>query len=156
MKKLFPGMIVILFSFPALAGNPPNDFVCSNKDGSVQVHYTTSSKAGLPTLNFVHVLEEIAVYAQGVDISTTDTVLGTLVSTPDTAHFIPDAKDSFVSIVIPTILNLPSKGSAKVTFDTVAIETTSRTTIGGPQLVVGPIETSIYIPVNCTARALEF
>jgi hypothetical protein len=118
-------------------------------DGAT-ISYATSSIAGVPQFSYRD--SEHNVSKSGTDIRRLETEIGALV-TIDLAQ-IPDLQTIKVTLVVPTV-NLPQPANSS-DLQTIAILTTSRTTIGGPNLIVGQIETYRTLYLRGTARKVAF
>lgn len=127
--------------------NEPNLYELSC-DG-VTVTYSTSSFDGSPRLSFQDT--ERNLNFSGEEIGTQATALGTEVTV--TLEAIPDAQTVTLTLLVPGI-NLGQE--QEVEFATVAIETTNLTTIGGPALITGPLQTYRVIELTGTARSVQF
>jgi hypothetical protein len=128
---------------------PPNLFNLEG-DGAT-ISYATTSIAGVPQFSYRD--SEHNVSKSGTDdIRRLETEIGALV-TIDLAQ-IPDLQTIKVTLVVPTV-NLPQPANSS-DLQTIAILTTSRTTIGGPNLVVGQIETYRTLYLRGTARKVTF
>jgi len=141
---------VLLATLGGLAlATPPNLFECKGTDAVVG--YSTSSFSGAPTFNVKTGSEDSRNYL-GNQIRTQDSVVGKLVTVTKLA--VPDLKVVTDTLVVPGI-NLTDR-ITEVAFDSVLIETTSRTSIAGPTLVQGLAQSSQFLPVHCTARKVFF
>src|SRR6476661_186760 len=128
------------------ASNEPNLFTLTGKD--TQITYSTSSFTGQPQFTYQDAQQQTTVTGQ--DIRTQQTEIGKLVTV--TLAQVPDLETVTVSLLLPTIHlaesgeggdPIPAYGQAapQNTFATVAILTTHHTSIGGPRLVKGAVET---------------
>jgi hypothetical protein len=127
---------------------PPNLFNLEG-DGAT-ISFATSSIAGVPQFSYRD--SEHNVSRSGADIRTLETEIGMLV-TIDLAQ-IPDLQTIKVTLVVPSV-NLPQPANVS-DLQTIAILTTSRTTIAGPQLIVGQIDTYRALYLRGTARRVVF
>jgi hypothetical protein len=131
--------------------NEPNMFVLQgigSKYKDVQISYSTSSIIGQPLFNYK---DSKGTHSfSGNEIRTQKTEIGTMVTV--TLESIPDLRVITLTLVVPTI-NLD--GSAR-DFKTIAIRTTSKTTIGGPRLVKGAVQSYEVIDLKGTARSVVF
>jgi hypothetical protein len=118
-------------------------------DGAT-ISFATSSIAGVPQFSYRD--SEHNVSRSGEDIRRLETEIGTLV-TIDLAQ-IPDLQTIKVTLVLPTV-NLPQPANVS-DLQTIGILTTARTTIGGPNLVVGQIESYRTLYLRGTARKVVF
>jgi hypothetical protein len=125
----------------------PNRFELTGYDG-VELTYDTTSIAGQPQLHFRDGERDVS--RSGDEIESLEIGIGTLVSAQIEA--VPDDHTVTVSVLLPTV-NLDD-GEAE--FETVASETTSRTSIGGPALATGPVESYKPLQLRGTARLVAF
>lgn len=113
------------------------------------VTYSTSSIDGSPRFSFQD--GDRSFSASGPEISARPTDLGTEVTV--TLESIPDDRTVTLTLLIPGV-NLAEETEASV--DTVLIETTNRTSIGGPRLVNGQLQTYRTTRLHGTARIVDF
>ena len=125
----------------------PNDYELSC-DG-VTLTYSTTSFDGSPRLSFRE--GGRALDFSGEEIGTLATKLGTEVTV--TLEVISDDRTVTLTLLVPAI-NLGE--GPDIEFATVAIETTNLTTIGGPALITGPLQTYRVIELNGTAKRVDF
>jgi hypothetical protein len=125
----------------------PNLFELHSKD--TQITYTTSSIVGVPQFNYQ--TPSLNLNFSGADIRTQDTELGTEITV--TLEQIPDLQTVILTLLIPAV-NLRS-GAIETSIETVAIITIDRTSIGGPSLVDGQIQTYQTLPLRGTARLVN-
>lgn len=131
----------------AVPGNEPNQFVLTGRD--TQLTYSTSSFIGQPQLSFQH--RQTSHSFSGAEIRCQETEIGKLVSV--TLEQIPDLRTVTLTLLLPAI-NLGN--TTEVHFRTRAILTTARTSIGGPRLVVGALQTYRVLSLQGTASIVEF
>jgi hypothetical protein len=110
----------------------PNLFELQGKD--TQIIYSTSSIAGVPQFNYQ--TPSLNLNFSDTDIRTQDTEIGREITV--TLEQTPDLQTITLTLFIPTI-NLPPE-TTKDLIETVAIITTARTSIGGPNLVNGQLQ----------------
>lgn len=132
----------------ALAGPRANLFTLTGKDDT-QIVYSTSSITGDPRLTFRDHARDLSF--SGDDISVSTSPLGTLVTV--VLEAIPDLQTLTATLVLPDI-NLGDR--QVVRFATVVVLTANLTSIGGPQLVVGPLQTYQVIKVKGVAQQVDF
>lgn len=113
------------------------------------VTYSTSSIDGSPRFSFQD--GDRSFSASGPEIVTRPTDLGTEVTV--TLDTIPDDRTVTLTLLIPGV-NLGDGTEASI--DTVLIETTNHTSIGGPHLVDGQLQTYRTTRLHGTARIVEF
>jgi hypothetical protein len=121
----------------------PNLFQLQAAGGHRSISYSTSSIAGVPLLN---VMWDGATHSfRGDEIQVLDSPLGRLVTVVLSA--IPDLETVTLTLVVPA-MNVDANGEPLRTF---AVRTTNRTSIGGPALVKGQLQT--YRRYALTGRA---
>ncbi len=127
--------------------NEPNQFTFSGDN--LKVVYTTHGIQGIPLLSVT--TKKGTTNFSGNQIGVLDTPFGKLVTV--TTEFVPDLKDVTLSVAVPRI-NLPP-GTVKQTFRTFGVFTTTRTSIGGPGLVQGVVQTYKEVALRGTAKLVE-
>lgn len=127
----------------------PNLFDLRNEKDDVQISFSTSSFAGDPLLHFrrgdqIHSFrgEEIRAVATEFAVQVTVTI-----------EAVPDLRSVTLTLLLPAI-NLREGRESPV--ETLAILTTSLTSIGGPQLVEGQIQRYQTIELMGEAQAVDF
>jgi len=129
--------------------NEPNQFVLNGvghtyKD--VHIVYSTTSITGKPIFNYE---DSKGTYSfTGDEIRTQKTEIGTMVTV--TLESVPDLHVITLTLLMPAI-NLD--GSAR-DFKTIAIRTTSKTTIAGESLVKGAVQSYEMIDLKGTANSV--
>ncbi len=114
----------------------------------VQISYSTSSITGQPLFNYK---DSRGTHGfKGDEIRTQETEMGTMVTV--TLESVPDLRVTSLTLLVPAI-NLD--GSAKE-FNTIAIRTTSKTTIGGPRFAKGVLQYYEVIDLKGTANSVVF
>lgn len=132
----------------ALASQPePNLYQL--KGGNLTVTYSTSSIAGTPQFSFKK--GAVTKNFSGTQIRAVPTGLSTLVTVDLDA--VPDLKTVTFTLVLPRV-NLGTKTSVKIA--TIGITTTSKTTIGGPDLVQGQVQSYKVTDLQGTAANVLF
>jgi len=115
----------------------------------VQITYLVSSRTGQLQLDYQDTERNLTF--TGEEIRALDTEIGTLITV--TLERVPDLRSIYLTLLLPTV-NL---GEWKeISFATQAILTTEHTTIGGPQLVKGALQSYRALPLRGTARSVEF
>ena len=109
----------------------PNHYELESDYGS-QVSYDTTSLTGEPLLSYRGGGFDVS--ARGDQIRTQELGVGTVVSIVLKA--VPDAETVTLSLLLPRV-NL---GEGPAELKAVAIVTTAKTSIGGPDLLTGPLE----------------
>lgn len=126
----------------------PNLFELRGRD--LRITYSSSSITGKPLLQYRGRVGGNKSFS-GQDIRTEQTEIGTLVTV--TLEQVPDKHSVTLSVVLPAI---NGAGRSATPFKTTAVLTTHRTSIGGPALVKGPVQTYQTIPVDGQARSVRF
>jgi hypothetical protein len=121
----------------------PNLYHLHGKTKGFSVEYSKTSIAGVPLLNVVFKGAKHSFH--GDQISTLDSPLGSLVTV--TLSATPDLETVTFTLAVPA-MNLASSDGK---IDTFVVITTNRTSIGGPALVKGQIQT--YQRFALTGRA---
>ena len=116
----------------------------------VRITYSTSSISGQPQFNFSQGRK--ALHFTGTDIQTGKTLIGTLVTV--TIDETPDLKRVLFSLVLPDV-NLQQSGK-KANIKTIGIITTIKTSIGGPTLTTGALQTYKVKNLAGTAKIVQF
>jgi uncharacterized protein YdeI (BOF family) len=147
-------MTLALTPTPALAqaaaGNSPaNNYECTNNAGTT-VNYSTTSFTGDARLTVV--FDGNVVSRAGEEIQTQRTVLGTLVTV--VRSLVPDSFIDTITFLAPDV-NVTAK-TPEVSFKTEVFFTRTRTSIGGPSLVGGVVQSSTSRALVCTASRLDF
>lgn len=146
-----PGQETGTKSVSQYKNNPPNLFSLQgvgHKYKDVQISYSTSSITGQPLFTYKDLKGTYSF--KGDEIRTQKTEIGTMVTV--TLESIPDFRVTTLTLLLPAI-NLD--GSAKE-FKTIAIRTTSKTTIVGPRLVKGALQSYEVINLKGTADSVVF
>ncbi len=139
---LVVGLVGLAFT-PAFAEIriQPSLYEMTGKD--LQITYTTSNEDGEAQLDYHRFRKHLTF--KGDEIRVQRTELGRLVTV--TTRQVPDLKTETVSVLIPDI-NLEDTAAVFTTF---AITTTHLTTIAGPDLVAGQVQS--YRPKRLTGKA---
>lgn len=116
--------------------------------GGLHVSYSTTSIAGVPLFNYKYHGKDLSF--RGDQIRVENTEIGQLVTV--TIETIPDLHVITFSLLIPPI-NLTDH---EARIQTEAIRTTARTSIGGPALVKGQLNTYESVRLHGFARAVVF
>lgn len=112
-------------------------YSASSLDGKPQLSYTK----GGTTLNF-----------RGNQVRHKPTEIGTLISV--TLKAIPDSRTVVFSLLLP-LVNVPDDRPS-IAVSIKAIETTNRTSIAGPKLVKGQVQTYKVYSLKGTAQSVLF
>jgi hypothetical protein len=128
------------------AGPEPNLFEL--RGGGIKVTYSTSSLDGKPRLTYED--QKISLTFQGEEIRSMDTEIGLQLTV--TLEQVPDLQTVTLTLILPTINLQGNEGR----FRTQAIITTHRTSIGGPDLVKGPLQLYRVKPLRGIARVVVF
>ncbi|MGH2415546.1 MAG: hypothetical protein ACRDEA_18020 [Microcystaceae cyanobacterium] len=126
----------------------PNQFELRGK--FTRINYSTTSIAGIPQLSYQKLGTNLNF--SGDEIRVVETEIGKLVTV--TLEAVPDLQTVTLTLLIPTI-NLP-EGDTEISIDTKAIITTGRTSIGGPNLVEGQLQTYRIFSLKGTASFVFF
>jgi hypothetical protein len=136
---------------PSSQNKEPNMFVLQGvgpKYNDVQISYSTSSFTGQPLFNYK---DSKGIHGfKGNEIRTQKTEIGTMITV--ILESVPDLRVTTLTLLLPPI-NLD--GSARE-FKTIAIRTTSKTTIGGSSLVKGAVQSYEVIDLKGTASSVVF
>ncbi len=128
------------------AGEEPNLF--EMRSGNIKITYSTSSLNGQPLLTYKERRQTVTF--QGDEIRQLDTEIGRQITV--TIEQIPDLRTITFTFLLPHI----NFEGTEITFRTVGITTSSRTSIGGPELVNGPIQAYLSRTFWGTARRVIF
>lgn len=131
----------------ALTGLKANFFTFTGKNDT-QIVYS-SSTTGEPQFTYQDRTRNLSF--RGDEITVTPSPLGTLVTVQ--LEFMPDLLTLTATLVLPDV-NLGDR--QVIRFSTVVILTTNQTTIGGPDLVTGPIQTYQVVKLAGVAQHVEF
>ena len=118
-------------------------------NAATSVTYATTGIAGQPSFHFQDADHDV--HAEGTNIRTKKTELGTLVTID--LDVVADGPSTTVTLVLPTV-NLSGQTEQKLR--TLVILTTTANTIGGPGLVVGQLQRYKSVTVRGTAKAVAF
>ncbi len=132
----------------AKQSHEPNLFDLRGK--FTHINYSTTSIAGIPQLSYRKL--GTTLNFSGDEIRVVETEIGKLVTV--TIEAVPDLQTVTLTLLIPTI-NLP-KEDTEISIDTKAIITTERTSIGGPSLVIGQLQTYRIFSLRGTASFVFF
>lgn len=129
--------------------NPgPNQYELKGK--GVKILYSPTSFSGEPRFTYQHHAQSLNF--SGGQIRSLETELGRLITV--TLESTPDLKEVTFTLLLP-VVNL-SQGETEHTLKTVGIRTTSHTTIGGPGLVNGAVQTYETLQLSGKAKIVEF
>ena len=115
----------------------------------VQITYSSSSISGQPKFEFRQGRKPLQF--SGTEIQTEKTLIGTLVTI--TIEETPDLKRVTFSLLLPDF-NLQQSG--KVNIKTIGIVTTTKTSIGGPKLIKGALQTYKVVNLSGSSKAVQF
>ena len=125
----------------------PNHYELSCDE--VALTYSTTSFDGSARVSFRDADRKFDF--SGEQIQTRATDFGTEVTV--TLEVVADSRTVTLTLLVPAI-NLGRETA--VQFTTVAVETTNHTTIGGPSLITGPLQTYQVIELHGTAIRAQF
>lgn len=131
-----------------MAGETPNLYELSNT--AVQITYTPAGLAGLPRLTYKDKKQNLVF--QGAEIRSTPSDIGAQITVGIETIF--DFKDVLLTVLIPRVRL--SEGATEEAIQTVAVETTLRSSIGGPGLLTGQIQTYRALNLKGVARLVDF
>jgi hypothetical protein len=114
----------------------------------IEVTYSTTSFDGSARFSFRDAERKLDFSGEQIQARATD--LGTEVTV--TLEVIADLRTVTLTLLVPAI-NLGQE--TEVQFATAAIETTNHTTIGGPGLITGPLQTYQVIELHGTAKSVQ-
>jgi hypothetical protein len=130
------------------AAQQPNLF---NLQGEgVTVSYSTTSIAGVPQFTYRDTTFDVSRSGDAIVRETTG--IGTLVTIE--LENIADLRRVTFTLVLPEI-NLGPNNQA-VVLHTLGVRTTNHTTIGGPDLIIGPLQTYETVALCGTAQFVTF
>jgi hypothetical protein len=118
--------------------------------GQTSIVYSTTSLAGSPQLTYKEGDNETSFSGDEIR-SSRNALFGTLVSVELANR--PDQDTVFLVLVLPTV-NLGENGTVKIR--TFAVLTTHRTSIGGPDLVDGALQTYKTVSLRGNASQVDF
>ncbi len=116
----------------------------------IELTYSATSLSGPPQLTYKD--RKRALTFHGEEIREMDSEIGKQVSV--TLDQVPDLRTETLTLILPAI-NVEGTGTG-VSFQTNAIITTHRTTVGGPDLVKGVLQTYRLKALRGTARIVIF
>ena len=130
--------------------NEPNQFDLNGIGQNTDVHitYSTTSFTGKPLFNYKD--SNGTHNFSGADIRTLETEIDTMVTV--TLETVPDLHTITLTLIVPDI-NL---SDCATEFKTIAICTTHKTSIGGPNLIKGALQTYAVIELQGTASSVVF
>ncbi len=131
-----------------MAGETPNLYELGNT--TVQITYSPAGLAGLPRLTYKDKKQNLVF--QGAEIRSTPSDIGAQITVGIETVF--DFKDVLLTVLIPRVRL--SEGASEEAIQTVAIETTLRSSIGGPGLLTGQIQTYRALNLKGMARLVDF
>ncbi|MBV6441424.1 MAG: hypothetical protein DYG98_03095 [Haliscomenobacteraceae bacterium CHB4] len=117
---------------------------------TIQITYSSSSFDGKPQLSYQR--GSTSMNFRGKQIRHKPTEIGTLISV--TLKSVPDLRTIVLSLILPQV-NV-SDGQSQVRINIKVIETTVRTSIGGPNLVKGQVQTYKVYALQGTAKHVLF
>ena len=131
---------------PGAEAQEPNVFEL--KGMGIELTYSTTSLSGQPQLTYKDMKRTLTY--RGEEIRQLDSEIGQQVTV--TLEQIPDLRTETLTLILPAI-NVEATGTG---FQTIAIITTHRTSIGGPDLVKGVLQTYRTKTLRGTARTVIF
>jgi hypothetical protein len=135
----------------ATIGNPrepnqPSRFELASRLWNMQLTYSTTNIDGQPQLDYQDQQRNITY--TGDEISSLESEIGMMITVFLDAN--PDSWTLTLTLLLPQI-NL-KEGTDESSFSTLAVLTTHHTSIGGPPLVRGPLQTYAVVALEGTAR----
>lgn len=118
--------------------------------GAISITYSTSGIDGRPRLHYED--GERQLDFSGEEIGTWDSTIGKLVTVE--LSRVADGDTRVLSLLLPQV-NLP-EGRTDARLKALAVFTTVRSSIGGPALVKGQVQTYTARIFRGTARAVDF
>jgi len=131
---------------PVAEAQEPNLFEL--KGVGIELTYSTTSLSGQPQLTYKDMKRTLTFH--GEEIRQIDSEIGQQVTV--TLEQVPDLRTETLTLILPAI-NVEGTGTF---FQTNAIITTHRTSIGGPDLVKGVLQTYRIKTLRGTARTVTF
>ncbi|MFZ2899150.1 MAG: hypothetical protein WA004_11035 [Saprospiraceae bacterium] len=120
------------------------------KNLTLKINYSASGIDGKPHLSYQKGSTQLNF--RGNQIRRKETEIGTLVSV--TLKTVPDLYSRVFSLLLPQV-NVPD-GSSEVAVNVKALETTVKTSIGGPDLVSGQVQAYKVYSLIGKARSVVF
>ena len=117
---------------------------------TLQINYSSSGLDGKPQLTY-HKGSTTLTF-RGSQLRQKQTEIGTLVTV--TLKTMPDARTIFLTVIIPQVNVADDRPDVQVNVK--AIETTSKTSIGGPNLVQGQVQSYKVYSLRGTAKSVLF
>ncbi len=117
---------------------------------TLKISYSASSLDGKPLLSYHKGSTNLQF--RGNQLRQKQTEIGLLITV--TLKMMPDARTTYFTVIIPQV-NIPDERE-DVHVTVKAIETTSKTTIGGPDLVQGQVQTYKVYSLRGTAKSVLF
>lgn len=133
----------------ATAQARPNRFVLQDSRTGTGITYSTSSLSGKPQFSYRDARRRTSFV--GKEIRTKPSEIGTLVTV--TLKAVPDLRVVTLTLLLPEI-NLPNSG--RTAFTTTAIVATARTSIGGPSLIKGAVQSYRTLTLRGTAQFVVY
>jgi hypothetical protein len=132
-------------STPIAGPAPPTRYVLNG--GGIDLVFVPAASAGAAKLDYRDA-KATQTFTGDALIIETSKALGQLVSV--LLESAPDGYDRYLTLLVPEVH--PDKEGGDVAIHTVAIVTTHLTSIGGPDLVKGPLQTYEVIALDGTAE----
>lgn len=149
MPKL--ALLTLVLPWTAGAAPSPNYYECQSRNASVNLTVGGSGEVGIApaaTLLQIRIGKESFSFGDR-DILTEQTSIGALWSA--TLEQVPDLYVKHAAVIIPEI----ALGSKPVSFDSQLILTTTQTPLF-PDAFEGPVQSSRYLDLSCSASLLYF
>lgn len=127
--------------------NQPNLFLLSSRN--IRIRYQTTSLQGSPEFHYED--GRVNIDRRGDEIRTEYTGIGQLVTI--VVEQVPDLETVTFTVVLPAV-NLQERRPASLS--TLGVVTRDMTTIGGPGLIVGQVQTYDAVELKGTAQLVQF
>ena len=118
--------------------------------GAISITYSASGIDGRPRLHFEDGNRQLDF--TGDEVETYESEIGRLITVE--LAFIPDGETRVLSVLLPQV-NL-EESTSETRFKALVVFTKVRSTIGGPSMVRGPLQTYNAKAFRGTARAVAF
>ena len=133
----------------ATPGTAPNLFTFTGRRDGIQIVFSETGLTGQPGFSYHDETRDVS--ATGPEIAVETGPLGRLVTI--TLESVPDLHTITATLVLPDLGGL---SRPTTTFRTFVVLTTNRTSIGGPNLVTGPIQLYTVVRGDGTAQGVQF
>lgn len=149
LKMVIVAVATLMYSHIGMAVTP-NDYTCTAPN--VEIKFTRTSPTVESKLSYKNTSTSAAIEKPANQIDIEETTLGELISI--TTLLIHDYKTVRVSFLVPPI-NLTGLIN-EVSFETILVDSTQRSSIGGSGLVAGIVSDNKIVLLDCTATFSVF